>query len=60
MRSIQGRLGSKRRMAEERSITPDAKAHRGRDRKEEDDSRLDGKENTGSMLPVWKKGALHE
>ena len=26
-RSIQGRLGSKRRMAEEGSATPDAKAH---------------------------------
>ena len=63
MRSIQGRLGSKRRMErrrKKRNAAPDAKAHRGRDRKREDGNRLGDEKGTGSMLPVQKKGTLYE
>jgi len=57
-RNIQGRLGSKRRMAEKGGAAPGAKAHWGRNRKRQDGSGLGSKEGIGSMLPVWQKGAL--
>jgi len=60
MWNIQGRLGSKRRMAEERNTTLGTKAHWGRDRTREDSSRLGDKKGTGSMLPARKEGTLYE
>jgi len=62
-RSIQGRLGSKKRIEgkrEKRNTTTDTKAYRCRDRQRKDSSRLNDKKSIGSMLPVWQEGTLHE
>jgi len=59
-RSTQGRLGSKRRMAEKGNAAPDDKTYRSRDRERKNGSRLGNKEGTDGMPLVQKKGAFHE
>ena len=46
------------RRKRERDTT--TKTHRGRDRKQENGSRLDGKKDIGGMPPVWQKRTLHK
>jgi len=46
------------RRKRERDTT--TKTHRGRDRKQENGSRLDGKKGIGGMPPVWQKRTLHK
>ena len=62
-RSIQERLGSKRRITGEkrkRDTTTDTETYRGRDRKRKNSSRLDSNQGTSSMPLVRQERTLYE